>query len=153
MFQKILIANRGEIAVRIARTVREMGIRSVAVYSEADRGSLHVRMADEAHPIGPAAAAESYLRIERILEVAQRAKVRCDSPGLRFSLGEPSFPRSLRTSRHRVHRSSGERHALDGEQARGPCRHAERRRAHRARRSRFFRRQKRGQLQRASATR
>ena len=67
MFRKVLIANRGEIAVRITRTLREMGIGAVAVYSDADREALHVRMADEAYHIGPAPSAESYLRIERIV--------------------------------------------------------------------------------------
>ncbi|HEY6126235.1 MAG TPA: biotin carboxylase N-terminal domain-containing protein, partial [Steroidobacteraceae bacterium] len=70
MFKKILIANRGAIACRILRTVKALGLRSVAVYSEADENSPHVRMADEAFCIGPAPAAESYLRAERILEVA-----------------------------------------------------------------------------------
>ena len=68
MFKKLLIANRGEIAVRIARGCREMGISPVAVYSDADRASLHVRMADEAAHIGPAPSASSYLSIDRILD-------------------------------------------------------------------------------------
>ena len=76
MLKKVLIANRGEIAVRIARTLREMQIPSVAVFSDADRASLHVRVADEAHRIGPAPAAESYLRIDRILDVAGSSRRR-----------------------------------------------------------------------------
>src|SRR5580693_6617034 len=72
MFQKILIANRGEIAVRVIRALREMDIRSVAVYSDADRASLHVRLADEAVNIGPAPSAASYLNIDRILDAARR---------------------------------------------------------------------------------
>jgi acetyl-CoA carboxylase biotin carboxylase subunit len=84
MFKKILIANRGEIAVRIARACREMSISPVAVYSEADRGALHVRMADEAYPIGPAASAESYLVIEKIIDAAKRANCDAVHPGYGF---------------------------------------------------------------------
>jgi len=72
-FRKILVANRGEIAVRIIRACREMGIPTVAIFSEADRDALHVRYAREAYPVGPAPSAQSYLRIGTILEVAKRA--------------------------------------------------------------------------------
>ena len=74
MFKKILIANRGEIACRVIKTAKQMGIKTVAVYSDADKRALHVKMADEAVHIGPAAAAESYLVIEKIIEALQIAE-------------------------------------------------------------------------------
>jgi acetyl/propionyl-CoA carboxylase alpha subunit len=73
MFKKILIANRGEIAVRVIRACHEMGIGAVAVYSDVDRASLHVRKADEAYHIGAPAASESYLNIQKILDVTARS--------------------------------------------------------------------------------
>ena len=83
MFRKILIANRGEIAVRIIRACREMGIKTVAVYSEADRDALHTLLADEAICIGPAPSTESYLDMERIL-----TEGRCYPSGLRIFVRE-----------------------------------------------------------------
>src|SRR5262249_13515337 len=84
MFCKVLVANRGEIAVRIMRTLHEMGIASVAVYSDADRASLHVRMADEAVHVGPSPSSESYLRIDRILAAARTHEAEAIHPGYGF---------------------------------------------------------------------
>ena len=84
MLKKVLIANRGEIAVRITRTLHEMGIASVAVYSDVDRAALHVRVADEAYPIGAAPAAERYLRVGRILDAAKKAGADAIHPGYGF---------------------------------------------------------------------
>jgi 3-methylcrotonyl-CoA carboxylase alpha subunit len=91
MFQSVLVANRGEIAVRIMRTARRMGLRTIAVYSDADAAAPHVRLADEAHRIGPAPARESYLLVERLLEVAGQSGAECIHPGYGFLSENAAF--------------------------------------------------------------
>ena len=93
MIRKVLIANRGEIAVRVMRSCREMGIRSVAVFSEADRTARHVLYADEAVLIGPAASKDSYLNIEKIIRAAKQHKVDAIHPGYGFLSENADFAR------------------------------------------------------------
>ena len=95
MFKKILIANRGEIACRVIKTARRMGIATVAVYSEADNDALHVELADEAVCIGPAASKESYLVIDRIIAACQKTGAEAVHPGYGFLSENPEFSRRL----------------------------------------------------------
>ena len=92
MFKKILIANRGEIALRIIRTCKEMGIKTVAVYSEIDEDSIHVHIADEALCIGPAPPGKSYLNIDNIMSAALVTKCEAVHPGYGFIAEDPRLP-------------------------------------------------------------
>ncbi len=94
MFKKILVANRGEIAVRVLRACREMGIKSVTVYSDADRTALHTRYADEVYYIGPSQSTESYLRIEKIIDVAKKSGAEAIHPGYGFLAENTEFARA-----------------------------------------------------------
>lgn len=99
MFDSVLIANRGEIACRIIRTARRIGMRTIAVHSEADKGALFTELADESHPIGPAAPSDSYLRIDRLIEVARRSGAACIHPGYGFLSEHAGFAEACAANR------------------------------------------------------
>ncbi len=133
MFDKVLIANRGAIACRVIRTLDRMGIKSVALYSEADRYSLHVKQAGEAVLIGPPPAAKSYLDQEAVLEAAKRTGAQAIHPGYGFLSREPRLCGSLRSGRHPFHRTAAGSHACVRVEAHGARACRESRRAARAR--------------------
>ena len=118
MFKKILIANRGEIACRVIKTARKMGIKTVAVYSDADRDALHVEMADEAVHIGPPAAAQSYLVIDKIVDACKADRRRGRASGLRLPVRARGLPDRAGQGRHRLHRPEPRGHRRHGRQDR-----------------------------------
>ena len=129
MFKKILIANRGEVALRIIYACRELGIKTVAVYSEADENSLHVRFADEDVCIGPARSADSYLNVPAVISAAEITGADADPSRLRVPVGERVPRRSVRSLSHQVHRSRSAGDPADGRQGARAARDAEGRRA------------------------
>ena len=122
MFDKILIANRGEVAVRIIRTARRLGIKTAIVYSEADRDSLAVEMADEAVFIGPPPAAQSYLVIDKIVDAARKTGAQAIHPGFGFLSEKAEFADRLAGREDRLHRPQPARHPRHGRQDRSPRR-------------------------------
>ncbi len=119
MFEKVLIANRGEIAIRVARTLKEMGIGSVAVYSEIDRDAPHVREADEAFLIGPAVPAESYLNVVKIIETAKEAGAEAIHPGYGFLAENADFARACAEAGNRLRRPARRRRSKRWARRRG----------------------------------
>ena len=142
MFKKILIANRGEIALRVICACKELGIRTVAIYSEADRNSLPVRFADEAICIGPPQLAQSYLNIPAVISAAEIANVDAIHPGYGLLAENANFAEVCRDLQHQVHRTAARDHALDGRKRKGPRSHEEGGRADSARFGRHSRQAK-----------
>ncbi len=130
MLEKIVIANRGEIALRILRACRELGIKTVAVHSTADRDLKHVRLADETVCIGPPPAADSYLNIPALISAAEVTDAVAIHPGYGFLSENADFRRARRAERLHVHRPAARNHTADGRQGLGNLRHEEGRRSH-----------------------
>ena len=130
MFKKILIANRGEIACRVIKTARRMGIATVAVYSEADRDARHVELADEAVCIGPPPSRESYLRADRIIDACKATGAQAVHPGYGFLSENEAFARELEAAgivfigpKHAVDRGDGRQDRVEEARARGQGQH------------------------------
>ena len=139
MFEKILIANRGEIALRVIRACKELGIRTVAVYSEADVDSLHVQLADEAICIGPAPSADSYLKIDRIMSAAEIGDVDAIHPGYGFLSENAHFAEVCESCNIKFIGPTAGRDARDGRQEFRRALRAQSRRAGHARQRRHRR--------------
>ena len=119
MFNKVLIANRGEIAVRIIRACRELGLGTVAVFSDADRQALHVRYADEAYRLGPAPSRDSYLRIDKIIDIAHKCGAKAIHPGYGFLAERAEFAQACRDAGIGFRRSESIIDCSDGRQSGG----------------------------------
>ena len=133
MFKKILVANRGEIALRVICACKELGIKAVAIYSEADRNSLHVKFADEAICIGPPRLNESYLNIPAVISAAEIANVDALHPGYGLLSENANFAEVCRDLRDQVHRPAARGDAVDGRKGKSARHHEEGRRAYPAR--------------------
>jgi propionyl-CoA carboxylase alpha chain len=136
MFKKILIANRGEIACRVIRTARRIGIKTVAVYSDADARAPHVKMADEAVRLGPPPASESYLKAELIIDACKATGAEAVHPGYGFLSERTTFAKALDKAGHHLHRPPGQGDRGDGRQDRIQEARAKGGRQHRPRPSR-----------------
>ena len=108
MFDKILIANRGEIACRVIKTAKQMGIKTVAVFSDADRNALHVQMADEAVNIGPPPANQSYIDIKKVISAVKKTNAQAVHPGYGFLSENAKFAQSLSDIRRNVYWATAE---------------------------------------------